>query len=113
KIPWRDAPEDIRLERALRNDVRQAAVDSVEVISRNCTMQVRITAGHNRSGQNTHLVPTVMKIYPHHIKGAAHIGPVRWSDHALVSKGEGLAAREDIDPTCCGASYLSVALPEG
>jgi len=32
KVPWRKAPENIRLEGGARNDVLEASIDSVEIV---------------------------------------------------------------------------------
>ena len=38
KVPWRKAPENIRLEGGARNDVLEASIDSVEVVPGNCAV---------------------------------------------------------------------------
>src|SRR3984957_16608118 len=54
-----------------------------------------------------------MNVDPRYVESAADVEPVGRPDYALISEFENLAAPQDIQPTFCGTSNLSVAFPEG
>src|SRR5882757_6330291 len=54
----------------------------------------------------------MMNVDARDIKSAADVKPVGRTDYALITEEEDLAACKRIDPTGCGTTDLSIALPK-
>src|SRR5579863_5587249 len=100
-VAGRDSPQNIRLDSRVRDETREATVDSVKIVTFHVVRNHAISGDDDRTCKNADLEGRLMQIKPYRVECTTHVEPVGRTNHAFVAETEDLAASDEIEPAFC------------
>jgi hypothetical protein len=106
------APQYIRFKACVRDEVRETAVDAIDIVALDVVIGLTIDCINHGGSEYANFDPRMVEIEPCGVECAPHVAPVGWADHSFVAKAEHLAAHHDIKQAFARAAKLQVSFPD-